>query len=117
EVAEHLQYAHTQGFIHRDIKPANILLDTQGKPVLADFGIAVTACELKQETVSTPGTLAYMAPEQLGGAGEVGVRTDVYGLGVVLYQLLTGQLPFREQTLWGLRRQILTEEPRPPREL
>jgi eukaryotic-like serine/threonine-protein kinase len=110
-VAENLHHAHEMGFIHRDIKPANILLDAQGRPVLADFGIAVTPCELRQETVSTPGTLAYMAPEQLGGAGEVGPRTDIYGLGVVLYQILTGRLPFGEQTLWGLRRQILTTEP------
>jgi eukaryotic-like serine/threonine-protein kinase len=115
-VAENLQHAHEMGLTHRDIKPANILLDARGRPVLADFGIAVTPGELRQETVSTPGTLAYMAPEQLGAAGEVGPRTDVYGLGVVLYELLTGRLPFREETLWGLRRQILTEPPPPVRE-
>jgi serine/threonine-protein kinase len=116
-VAGHLHHAHARGFIHRDVKPANILLDAEGRPVLADFGIAVTPCELKHEALSTPGTLAYMAPEQLGGAGQVGPRTDVYGLGVVLYQLLTGQLPFREPTLWGLRRQILNEVPAPVRAL
>src|SRR5262245_20542571 len=114
EVADTLHHAHERGFVHRDIKPANILLDGHGRPVLADFGIAVTRCELVREMVSTPGTLAYMAPEQLGGPGEVGPRTDVYGLGVVLYQALTGSLPFREQTLWGLRRQILTAAPAPP---
>jgi len=117
KVADNLHYAHEKGFIHRDIKPANILLDADGQPILADFGIAVTPCELLQESVSTPGTLAYMAPEQLGGAGQVSVRTDVYGLGVVLYQALTGRLPFREETLWGLRRQILTEQPESPRAL
>ncbi len=69
EVAEHLHHAHGQGFVHRDVKPANILLDERGQPVLADFGIAVTRCELLHETLSTPGTLAYMAPEQLGGPG------------------------------------------------
>jgi serine/threonine-protein kinase len=117
EVAHLLHYAHEKGFIHRDVKPANILLDPEGKPVLADFGIAVTPCELRQESVSTPGTLAYMAPEQLGGTGQAGVQTDVYALGVVLYQAMTGQLPFREETLWGLRRQILTAPPQPPRSL
>src|SRR5262245_32374967 len=88
EVAEHLHHAHEQGFVHRDVKPANILLDERGRPVLADFGIAVTSCEVLRETLSTPGTLAYMAPEQLGAEGEVGPRTDVYALGVVLYQAL-----------------------------
>ena len=71
-----------------------------GKTHPADADVAVVACR-----------------EQLGGAGQVGVQTDVYGLGIVLYRALTGQLPFREETLWGLRRQILTEQPQPPRAL
>jgi serine/threonine protein kinase len=58
-----------------------------------------------------------MAPEQLGAAGQAGVQTDVYGLGMVLYEALTGRLPFRDETLWGLRRQILTAAPQPPRDL
>jgi serine/threonine protein kinase len=114
EVAGHLHYAHARGFVHRDIKPANILLDEGGRPVLADFGIAVTACELRHEALTSTGTLAYMAPEQLTGDGRVDARADVYGLGVVLYELLTGTVPFRDPTLAGLRRRILTEEPRPP---
>ena len=115
EVAGHLQYAHEKGFIHRDIKPANILLNTSGKPVLADFGIAVTECELKREQMTSTGTLAYMAPEQLTANGQVDPRTDVYGLGVVLYELLTGTIPFTDSTLMGLRRRILNDTPQPVR--
>ena len=113
EVAGHLQYAHDKGFIHRDIKPANILLDESGRPVLADFGIAVTECELKREQMTSTGTLAYMAPEQLTVNGQVDTRTDVYRLGIVLYELLTGTVPFADQSLTGLRKRILNEDPQP----
>jgi serine/threonine-protein kinase len=115
EVAEYLHYAHKKGFIHRDIKPVNILLDEKGKPVLADFGIAVTECELQHEALTSTGTLAYMAPEQLTANGQVDRRTDVYGLGVVLYELLTGAVPFTDQSLTRLRTRILTESPQPVR--
>jgi eukaryotic-like serine/threonine-protein kinase len=117
EVAAHLHYAHEMGFVHRDIKPANILLDEKGRPVLADFGIAVTECELRHEAMTSMGTLAYMAPEQLTAGGRVDARTDVYGLGVVLYELLTGSVPFADPTLTGLRQRILSEDPRPVRSL
>jgi eukaryotic-like serine/threonine-protein kinase len=115
EVAEHLHYAHEQGFVHRDIKPANILLDEKGRPVLADFGIAVTECELRHEAMTSTGTLAYMSPEQLTTSGQVDARTDVYSLGVVLYELLTGRVPFTDWTLAGLRRRILSADPQPVR--
>jgi serine/threonine-protein kinase len=114
-VADSVQFAHEKGFIHRDIKPSNILINPDGKPVLADFGIAVTECELQHESLTSFGTLAYMAPEQLTIGDEVDVRTDVYGLGVVLYELMTGQLPFGSPTLTGLRERILTREPASPR--
>jgi serine/threonine protein kinase len=117
EVAGHLHYAHEKGFVHRDIKPANILLDEKGRPVLADFGIAVTECELRHEAMTSTGTLAYMAPEQLSAGGQVDPRTDVYGLGVVLYELLTGTVPFADPTLTGLRKRILSEDPQPVRSL
>jgi len=117
EVAGHLHYAHEKGFVHRDIKPANILLDDSGRPVLADFGIAVTECELRHEAMTSTGTLAYMSPEQLTTSGQVDHRTDVYSLGVVLYELLTGRVPFTDRTLAGLRRRILTEDPQPVRSL
>jgi serine/threonine protein kinase len=117
EVAGHLHYAHGKGFVHRDIKPANILLDERGRPVLADFGIAVTECELRHEAMTSMGTLAYMAPEQLTEGGLVDARTDVYGLGIVLYELLTGIVPFADPTLTGLRKRILSEDPQPVRSL
>jgi len=117
EVAGYLHYAHEKGFIHRDIKPANILLDEKGRPVLADFGIAVTECELRHEAMTSTGTLAYMAPEQLTATGDVDPRTDVYGLGVVLYELLTGMVPFTDPSLTGLRRRILSEDPQPVRSI
>jgi hypothetical protein len=105
DVADALHHAHERGFVHRDIKPSNILLDEHGKPFLADFGIAVTS----QETdASSLGTLPYMAPEQLG-EGKADVRSDIYSLGVVLYQLLTGRLPFDAADPGELRQKILTE--------
>jgi serine/threonine-protein kinase len=115
EVAEYVHYAHEEGFIHRDIKPANILLDEKGKPVLADFGIAVTECELRHEAMTSVGTLAYMSPEQLTLDGPIDARTDIYSLGAVLYELLTGQLPFDDPTVGGLRLHILTQHPKPIR--
>src|SRR5262249_24033644 len=117
EAAGHLHHAHEKGFVHRDIKPANILLDEKGSPVLADFGIAVTECELRHEAMTSTGTLAYMSPEQLTASGRVDARTDLYSLAVGLYELLTGELPFTDVTLTGLRRRILTEDPRPVRSL
>ena len=86
-VAEYVEFAHEKGFIHRDIKPANILIRTDGTPILADFGIAVTESEMAGELTTTAGTLAYMSPELLVGDGKrADVCTDVYGLGVVLYR-------------------------------
>jgi hypothetical protein len=115
DVAEHLNYAHEQGFVHRDIKPANILLDKEKRPLLTDFGIAATMTELSQGQEVSSGTLPYMAPEQV--AGEVQLidgRTDIYALGVVLYELLTGNHPFQARTPTALREQILFRQPKPP---
>ena len=111
DAAERLDYAHRRGFVHRDVKPANLLLGADGSVVIADFGIAVTQEELLHETLTTAGTLAYMAPEQLQAPVKVDARTDVYGLGVVLYEALVGRRPFAADSLAELRRRILTSEP------
>lgn len=117
EAAQRVDFAHRQGFVHRDIKPANILIGADGRVVLADFGIAVTQEELLNETLTAAGTLAYMAPEQLTGSARLDARTDVYGLGVVLYEALAGRPPFQATGLTELRQQILAEMPPAPSRL
>jgi eukaryotic-like serine/threonine-protein kinase len=115
EVADALAHAHATGFVHRDIKPANVLIDPQGRAYLTDFGIAVVEEDLLRD-VTAAGTLPYMAPEQLGeGLGRVDHQADLYALGVVLYELLTGRRPFRGSSPIELRAQILKGEPEPPR--
>ena len=117
EVADALAHAHGYGFIHRDIKPANVLIDPQGKAYLTDFGIAVVEEDLLRD-VTAAGTLPYMAPEQLGESlAPVDHRADLYALGVVLYELLTGRRPFQATTSLGLRDEILRGDPPPPRSL
>src|SRR5262249_41428197 len=119
EVADALQYAHEQGVIHRDVKPSNIMLDADNRPHLMDFGLARRDAGEVTMTVDGQviGTPAYMSPEQARGeAHRVDGRGDVYSLGVILYQLLTGELPFRGNVRMLLH-QVLHDEPRPPRSL
>jgi serine/threonine protein kinase len=98
KVCEALQFAHNEGILHRDIKPENILLDTKGRVKIADFGIAKLLGEPAADASLTAsgavlGTPHYMAPEQLEKSGEVDQRADIYSLGVVFYEMLTGELP------------------------
>ena len=120
KVARTVQYAHEHGILHRDIKPGNILLDQKGEPHLTDFGLArlVESESTVTRTVEVLGTPSYMAPEQAGGNNAaVSSVTDVYGLGAILYQLLTGQPPFAGGTTYETIKLVLDTEPRQPRQL
>jgi TolB-like protein/tRNA A-37 threonylcarbamoyl transferase component Bud32/Tfp pilus assembly protein PilF len=118
KVARTVHYAHEHGILHRDIKPGNILLDQKGEPHLTDFGLArlVESESSVTQTLDVLGTPSYMAPEQaVGSNAAVSSVTDVYGLGAVLYQLLTGQPPFAGGTTYETIRLLLETEPRQPR--
>jgi serine/threonine-protein kinase len=118
KVARIVHYAHEHGILHRDIKPGNILLDAKGEPHLTDFGLArlVESESSVTQTLDVLGTPSYMAPEQAAGNNAaVSSNTDVYGLGAVLYQLLTGQPPFAGGTTYETIRLLLDTQPRPPR--
>src|SRR6266496_2059509 len=118
KLARTVHYAHEHGILHRDIKPGNILLDAKGEPHLTDFGLA-RLLETKStvtHTMELLGTPSYMAPEQaVGNNVAVSCATDVYGLGAVLYQLLTGHPPFAGGTTYETIKLLLDTEPRQPR--
>jgi serine/threonine protein kinase/Flp pilus assembly protein TadD len=118
KLARTVSYAHEHGILHRDIKPGNILLDTEGEPHLTDFGLArlVETESTVTRTMEVLGTPSYMAPEQaVGNNAGVSSATDVYGLGAVFYQLLTGHPPFAAGTTFETVRLVLDTEPRQPR--
>ena len=117
QVASGLDYAHMHGLVHRDIKPANILFTADGRAKLTDFGIARASDGTQlTRTGVLMGTPEYMAPEQAAG-GVVDHRADLYALGVVLYQMLTGQAPFRGATPHATLHAVIYEPPTPPRQL
>jgi len=117
EVASALDYAHRHGVIHRDIKPENILLH-DGQALVADFGIALAASSAggsrMTETGMSLGTPHYMSPEQAMGEREITPRSDVYALGCVTYEMLTGDPPFTGSTAQAIVAQVITEDPKPP---
>jgi serine/threonine protein kinase/formylglycine-generating enzyme required for sulfatase activity len=116
-VAEALHYAHIRGIVHRDIKPSNILLDLGDKPFLTDFGLALKE-DANGHGPTQAGTPAYMSPEQARGEGHrVDGRSDIFSLGAVLYELLTGKTPFRGATTATVLEHIAAAEPRPPRQI
>lgn len=119
ELAQALQYAHEHDVVHRDVKPSNIIIDENDKTHLADFGLAksIAAEDTVTQAGQVMGTPAYMAPEQARGcSNEVDTRSDVYSLGVVMYEMLTGQQPFQGKKRLLLL-QVIEDDPRPPSQL
>jgi Flp pilus assembly protein TadD len=115
-----VQFAHRSGVVHRDLKPANILLTKDGTPKITDFGLAMSVGDGTRYTISGAriGTPGYMAPEQaLGKASALGPAVDIYALGAVLYELLTGRPPFVGETPVETERQVIADEPVPPSRL
>ena len=113
QIGEALQEAHNNGIVHRDIKTENIMVNTKNQIKVMDFGLAKLKGSIKlTKTSSTVGTLAYMAPEQIQG-GEVDARSDIFSFGVVLFEMLTGLLPFLGEHDASIMYSIINEEPEP----
>lgn len=117
-VARAIEHAHRQGVLHRDLKPSNILLDSEGRPHVTDFGLAkrVAGQESLTRSGAIVGTPSYMAPEQVAGnRGQIGPASDVYSLGTILYAMLTGRPPFQAATPVDTVLLVLEQDPLPPR--
>ena len=113
QIGEALKEAHSQGIIHRDVKSDNIMINSKNQIKVMDFGLAKLKGSLKlTKTSSTVGTLAYMSPEQIQG-GEVDARSDIFSFGIVLYEMLTGQLPFKGEHEAAMMYSIVNEDPEP----
>jgi tetratricopeptide (TPR) repeat protein len=117
-LARAVHAAHRVGVVHRDLKPGNVLFAEDGTPKIADFGLAkrLNAADAQTRTGDILGTPCYMAPEQIHGTA-VGPAADVYALGAILYELLTGRPPFQGETVWATLAQVIGRDPAPPRQL
>ena len=118
ELCEALHFAHEAGIVHRDIKPANVMIDSQGRVKLTDFGVARVVdtdrtVSDRTQAGAIVGTPAYMSPEQIQG-NAIDRRTDIFSAGVILYEFLTGTKPFTGSGAWAIAKKILAEEPPPP---
>jgi eukaryotic-like serine/threonine-protein kinase len=116
QILSALRFAHRHGIVHRDIKPHNVLVDSEGRVKVTDFGIARAGTSQMTETGSIVGTAQYLSPEQAKG-GEVDPRSDLYSLGIVLYELLTGKTPFDGETPVEIAMKHLSTQPKPPSKL
>jgi serine/threonine protein kinase len=119
-ISEAVHFAHQRGTLHRDLKPQNVLMDAAGVPRITDFGLAkfIERDDSLTKTGAAMGSPSYMPPEQAAGhLDQVGPHSDVYSLGAILYELLTGRPPFRAETAVATMRQVMESEPIPPRKL
>ena len=123
-VSRAISYAHARGIIHRDLKPANIIITPDGRPMITDFGLAVERTteneNMKRMTMagSVMGTIPYAPPEQAAGKiDQISERSDVYSMGAVLYEMVTGRPPFNGFTQFDLMRRVINHDPTPPRQI
>jgi serine/threonine protein kinase len=118
QIALALQHAHAHGIIHRDVKPANVLINEAQRVCVTDFGLAVTEASINPRARERAGTPAYMAPEQVNGeTHRLDGRTDLWGLGVTMYEMFVGRRPFDGKTSEDVFQAIVTRDPRPPRQI